>query len=95
MKIIEKQNEQKRIKVWQRNLIFDNGDEVSIVELHINGTTIEISTQEWVCGHKTDPNIIIHNLKNSELNIFSKVTKKQKKLPKSNSYYSTIKNKGD
>lgn len=95
MEIIETQNEQKRIKVFERNRIFDNGDEISIVELNINGTTIEISTQEWKCGHKTDPNIIIYNMKNSELNIFNKVTKKQKKLPKSNKYYSTIKTKGD
>ena len=93
MEIIKTEKEQKMIEVIERTDIFDNGDKISSVELRINGTAIEISTQEWVCGHKTDVKINIHRLNDGIIKIFEKVTKKQTKLSKSKIYVSTIESK--
>ena len=93
MKIIKTQNEQKMIEVIERTNIFDNGDKISSVELIINGTSIEISSQEWVCGHKTDSQISIHGLNDGIIKIFNKVTKKQRKLKQSKTYVTYIESK--
>ena len=93
MKIIETQNEQKMIEVIEMTSIFDNGDKISSVELRINGTSIEISSQEWICGHKTDATINIHGLNDGIIKVFNKVTKKQRKLKSSKTYVSTIESK--
>jgi len=93
MDIIETQNEQKMIKVIERTDTFSNGDKISSVELIINGTSIEISSQEWVCGHKTDPLIYIHRLNDGIIKIFNKVTKNQRKLSQSKTYVTTIESK--
>jgi len=93
MEIIETQREQKMIEVIEITDIFHNGDKISSVELRINGTSIEISSQEWVCGHKTDATINIHGLHDGIIKIFNKVTKKQRKLKKSKTYVTTIESK--
>lgn len=93
MKIIKQEFEQKDIEIVERASTFDNGDTISTVSLEAHGTRIEISVQNWECGHKTSPIITIHEMRDSIIKVFEKTNKRTKKLIKSKCHVSSITSK--
>lgn len=75
MEIIKETKKQESIQVEIKKSIFDTGDEITSIRLEYNGTTLEMSVQEWVCGHQTSPQFTIHDLRDGAVKIFEKVTK--------------------
>jgi len=93
MKIIKNEEEQNEIQVVEERSTFDNGDTISSIWLEAHGTRIEISVQNWDCGHKTSPTITIHEMRDSIIKVFEKTNKRTKKLLKAHCYVSTITSK--
>jgi len=80
MEIIKETKRQKKVEVVVKESTFDTGDELTTISLEYNGTRVEFSVQEWVCGHKTSPTVTIHDLRDGAVKIFEKTTKKSKKF---------------
>jgi hypothetical protein len=78
MEIIKETKRQKKVEVVVKESTFDTGDEITTIILQYNGTRVEFSVQEWVCGHKTSPTVTIHDLREGVVKIFEKTTKKSK-----------------
>ena len=93
MEIIKSEYEQKEIQIVETKSTFDNGDTISTVWLEAHGTRIEISVQNWECGHETSPTINIHEMRDSIIRVFEKTNKRTKKLFKSKCHVSTITSK--
>jgi len=93
MEIIKQEFEQKEIKMVESTSTFDNGDKISSIWLEAHGTRIEISVQNWECGHITSPTITIHEMRDSIIKVFEKTTKRTKKLSKVRCHVSTITSK--
>lgn len=79
--IIETKETQDIIDIKSNKTVFECGYEIHSVELMVNGLSVEVvihNNEEL--DYEFKPEVRIHNLKDSEVTIYQKVTKKMTKL---------------
>ena len=79
MRKIVRTPDQELIKIETEKATFDDGTEIHIVTLEVNGLSLELSVQNWTCGNITPARINVHRLNEGDITVFAdKVSKKSK-----------------